>query len=91
MTANPSRSSRRAFWPRLYAWLARLLLGFVLLFTLALHASAADPLPDVDCGREGRTCPFVGEFRAVAVATITLTNQPIEVFLPLVGNSKLSQ
>jgi len=80
-------STREATLPRVPAWLARLLLGLALLVTLALPASAAPP-PDVDCGREGRTCPFVGHFTAIATGTFTVIGGQAatqKLYLPVIN------
>jgi hypothetical protein len=86
MKMNLARPPAPATRLRHHGWAARLLLALVLLGTLALPASAAS-LPDVDCGREGTTCLFVGEFTAVAIATITLSDGSStmhSVFLPAI-------
>ena len=59
MKSNPIASFDKASRPRIRVWFSRFALGSVLLLTVALPASAADPLPDVACGR-GRHLPVRG-------------------------------
>jgi hypothetical protein len=67
-------------------WLAGLVLSCVLVFTSALQTSAADPLPDVACARGGSSCPFVGEFRALAIVSTTVSGPSVSgpsIYLPM--------
>jgi hypothetical protein len=87
MKMNPARSPAPAAWLRRSGGAARLLFALVLLGALALPASAAPP-PDVDCGREGRSCPFVGQFTAIATGTFIVTGGQTAtqtLYLPVVS------